>query len=210
MLERNWRNNRLFCHIFVISEITIRGGLPPSPCLRLCSNWGKQKRCSQIFCEVSGVFQRNFNCSKIVLSSSRGQGNFRGLEASRPRPRTSKCVLEDSTFVISRGRPRGLHLCYFVWNLMQFQFPKNIDLWEFFLAENMVKTSKIWTPFKWPECRKNCLRRFRNQYFCVHIQSSGTAREAKRASTPPPSTSHLENFAVTYKDLNVFGTSPVY
>ena len=29
---------------------------------------------------------------KIVLSSSRGQGNFRGLEASRPR--TSKCVLE--------------------------------------------------------------------------------------------------------------------
>ena len=34
---------------------------------------------------------------KIVLSSSRGQGNFRGLEPSRPRPRprTSKCVLED-------------------------------------------------------------------------------------------------------------------
>ena len=36
---------------------------------------------------------------KIVLSSSRGQGNFRGLEASRPRtwplrPRTLKCVLE--------------------------------------------------------------------------------------------------------------------
>ena len=41
---------------------------------------------------------------KIVLSSSRGQGNFRGLEASRPRTwpsrprtRTSKCVLENST-----------------------------------------------------------------------------------------------------------------
>ena len=32
---------------------------------------------------------------KIVLSSSRGQANFRGLEVSRPRPRTSKCVLED-------------------------------------------------------------------------------------------------------------------
>ena len=30
---------------------------------------------------------------KIVLSSSRGQGNFRGLEALRPR--TSKCVIED-------------------------------------------------------------------------------------------------------------------
>ena len=34
---------------------------------------------------------------KIPLFSSRGQGNFRGLEASRPR--TSKCVLEDSTSV---------------------------------------------------------------------------------------------------------------
>ena len=55
-----------------------------------------KKRSLQIFHKVSGVFQRNFNGSKIVLSSSRGQGNFRGLEASRPkpRPRTSKCVLE--------------------------------------------------------------------------------------------------------------------
>ena len=31
---------------------------------------------------------------KIVLYSSRRQGNFRGLEASRPRTRTSKSVLE--------------------------------------------------------------------------------------------------------------------
>ena len=38
---------------------------------------------------------QNFTIQKIVLSSSRGQANFRGLEASRPRPRTSKCVLED-------------------------------------------------------------------------------------------------------------------
>ena len=50
-----------------------------------------KKRSLQIFCEVSGVIQQNFNGSKIVLSSSCGQGNFRGLEASRPRPRTSKC-----------------------------------------------------------------------------------------------------------------------
>ena len=54
-----------------------------------------KKRSLQIFRKVSGVFQRNFNGSKIVLSSSRGQGNFRGLEASRSM--TSKCVLEDST-----------------------------------------------------------------------------------------------------------------
>ena len=56
-----------------------------------------KKRSFQTFPKVSGVFQRNFNGSKIMLSSSRGQGNFRGLEASRPRPRASKCVLEDST-----------------------------------------------------------------------------------------------------------------
>ena len=42
-------------------------------------------RSLQIFRKVFGVFQRNFNGSKIVLSSSRGQGNFRGREASRPR-----------------------------------------------------------------------------------------------------------------------------
>ena len=56
-----------------------------------------KKRSLLIFRKVSDVFQRNFNGSKIVLSSSRGQGNFRGLEASMPRPRTSKCVLEDYT-----------------------------------------------------------------------------------------------------------------
>ena len=43
---------------------------------------------------------QNFNNSKILLSSSRGQANFRGLEASRPRPRTSKSVLEDSTSAV--------------------------------------------------------------------------------------------------------------
>ena len=52
-----------------------------------------KKRSLKIFRKVSGIFQRNFNGSTIVLSSSRGQGNFRGLEASRPR--TSKCVFED-------------------------------------------------------------------------------------------------------------------
>ena len=51
-----------------------------------------KKRSLQIFRKVSGVFQRNFNGSKILLSSSRGQGNFRTLETSRPR--TSKCVLD--------------------------------------------------------------------------------------------------------------------
>ena len=67
----------------------------------------KKKRSSQKFFKRSpqkNVFQKNFQAlhkiltiQKIVLSSSRGQANFRGLEASRPRPRTSKYVLEDST-----------------------------------------------------------------------------------------------------------------
>ena len=63
----------------------------------------KKKRSSQKFFKRSplkNVFQTIFQVlhkiltiQKIVLSSSRGQTNFRGLEASRPR--TSKCVLED-------------------------------------------------------------------------------------------------------------------
>ena len=67
----------------------------------------KKKRSSQKFFKRSpqkNVFQKIFpaihkilTIQKILLSSSRGQANFRGLEASRPR--TSKCVLEDSTSV---------------------------------------------------------------------------------------------------------------
>ena len=67
----------------------------------------QKKRSSQKFFWRSiqkNVFQKIFQAlhkiltiQKIVLSSSRGQANFRGLEASRPRPRprTSKCVLEN-------------------------------------------------------------------------------------------------------------------
>ena len=58
----------------------------------------QKKRSSQKFSRRSprkNVFQKIFlslhkvlTIQKIVLSSSRGQANFRGLEASRPRPRT--------------------------------------------------------------------------------------------------------------------------
>ena len=68
----------------------------------------KKKRSSQKFFTRSpqkNVFQKIFQAlyriltiQKIVLSSSRGQANFRRLEVSRRRPRTSKCFLEDSTF----------------------------------------------------------------------------------------------------------------
>ena len=55
---------------------------------RQSSTEENQKRSSQIFRKVSGVFQQNVNGSKIMLSLRREQGNFRGFEASRPRPKT--------------------------------------------------------------------------------------------------------------------------
>ena len=78
----------------------------------------KKKRSSQKFFRQSpqkNVFQKIFQAlhklltiQKIVLSSSQGQAAFRGLEASRPRPRTSKSVLEDSTSDDwQRWSPRG-------------------------------------------------------------------------------------------------------
>ena len=61
----------------------------------------KKKVLKNFFQAISNkkVFKKFFQAiykilamQKIVLSSSRGQGNFGGLEALRPR--TSKCVLE--------------------------------------------------------------------------------------------------------------------
>ena len=58
-----------------------------------------KKRSSQIFCEVSGAFQQNFNSSKNSAASSRGQVNFRGFEAKdfKMCPRGQGRVLKDST-----------------------------------------------------------------------------------------------------------------
>ena len=72
---------------------------------------GLHKNFSSDLHENTFIFQslhKILTIQKLVLSSSRGQANFRGLEASRPRPRprtwpsrlrprprTSKCVLED-------------------------------------------------------------------------------------------------------------------
>ena len=80
----------------------------------------KKKRSSQKFFKRSplkNVFQKIFQAlhkiltfQKIVLSSSRVQANFRGLEASRPRTSKSvleaKDVLEDSTSAKDQGHRR--------------------------------------------------------------------------------------------------------
>ena len=48
-----------------------------------------------VFQKIFQALHKILTIQKIVmLSSSQRQANFRGLEASRPRPRTSKCVLE--------------------------------------------------------------------------------------------------------------------
>ena len=79
------------------------GPLSPSPWLRLCSKWGKQKNARKFSARFLAFSNEISTVQKIVLSSSWGLGNFRGFEASRPRPRTwpsrprprtSKCVLE--------------------------------------------------------------------------------------------------------------------
>ena len=98
----------------------------------------KKKRSSQTFFKRSpqkNVFQKIFQAlhkiltiQKIVLSSSRGQANFWGLEASRsrtwpsrPMPRTSKCVFED--VLGGQGRPRGLHLWrYLIFHYLSYWF----------------------------------------------------------------------------------------
>ena len=41
-----------------------------------------------VFQKIFQALHKILTIQKIVLSSSRGQANFRGLEASRPRPRT--------------------------------------------------------------------------------------------------------------------------
>ena len=55
----------------------------------------KRSPLKNVFQKIFQALHKILTFQKIVLSSSRGQANFRGLEASRPRPRTSKSVLED-------------------------------------------------------------------------------------------------------------------
>ena len=42
----------------------------------------------KVFQKIFQALHKILTIQKLVLSSSRGQTNFRGLEASRPRPRT--------------------------------------------------------------------------------------------------------------------------
>ena len=62
--------------------------------------WRSPKKIKVVFKKMLQAISKILTIQKIVLSSSRGQGNYRGRETSRPRPRpsTSKCVLEAKDF----------------------------------------------------------------------------------------------------------------
>ena len=84
MLKRNWnwKNNRLFCLISVIGEISI-GADPLPPHLGYAYAPSEENK--------KGVRKKTF------------EAKVKAFEASRPRsrPRTSKCVVEDSTMLIT-------------------------------------------------------------------------------------------------------------
>ena len=100
------------------------------------SKRGEQKRSSQIFREVSGVFQQNFNGSKnsAVLEPRRGQlSRTWGFEA-KAKDMTFEATAKDFKMCPrGQGRPRGLHLCSYCTKV----FLKYVSL---------PNRSRFWTP----------------------------------------------------------------
>ena len=64
-----------------------------------------------VFQKIFQVLHKILTNQKIVLFSSQGQANFRGFEVSRPRPRTSKCVLEAKDVLEDSNSARQLIFC---------------------------------------------------------------------------------------------------
>ena len=105
MLKRNQRNNRHFWWNF-------NWGAPAPPSwLCLCPKWGKQNRCLQIFREVSGVFQRNFNCSKNSAALEPRTGQFSRTWDFEAKAKGKDFKMCPRGRPRGQGRPRGLHLC---------------------------------------------------------------------------------------------------
>ena len=74
-----------FCHIFVIGEISIGEEA------RLAKLMPQLRKTKKVFAN----FPRAEDRAIFEDLRLQGQGLGQELEASRPRPRTSKCVLED-------------------------------------------------------------------------------------------------------------------
>ena len=104
MLKRNWRNNWLFCHVFVIGEISIGdgGGGRATPLgYAYAPIEENKKRCSQTFREVSGVFQQNFNGSKISAFLEPRTGQFSRTWGFEAKAKDLTFEAKDSTSVIT-------------------------------------------------------------------------------------------------------------
>ena len=117
--NRNWRNKIGFFVTFLSLVKFQFGGGPPAPTLGYAFAPNEENK--KVFTNFPRGFWRFptklLLFKQIVLSSSRGQGNFRGLEASRARPRTwpsrprtSKCVLEGVLEDFTSGKHRHCNL----------------------------------------------------------------------------------------------------
>ena len=172
MLERNWnwRNNRIFCHVFVIGEITIRGGGCLLPFSYAYAPIEENKKGVHKFSARFLAFSNEISTvQKIVLSSSRGQANFRGLEASRPRPRTWGFEAKAKDFKMcprGQGRPRGLHL----WLLACISVLRNV--WPttgIFVLCILLRGSKcLWITLEWFSFNIIAVWRM---FFCMAVRS---------------------------------------
>ena len=96
MLKRNWnwRNHRLFCHIFVIAEISIGGPAPPP--LAYAYATSEENKKSAILEPRTGQFSRTW-----------------GFDA-KTKAKAWSFEAKAKDFKISprgQGRPWGLHLC---------------------------------------------------------------------------------------------------
>ena len=91
-----------------------------------------KKGLRKFFARFLALFNKISTVQKIVLSSSQGQGNFQGLEASKPRPRTSKSVveakdvLEDSTSASYHLASKRLNHCL-THKIIKILFPKSAN-----------------------------------------------------------------------------------
>ena len=115
MLKRNWnwRNNTLFCHIFVIGEISIGGGGKRAPCsptlgYAYAPSEENKKDVRKFSARFLAFSNKISTVQKIVLSSSQGQDIFDNL---RLRGQGQDFKMCPRGCPRGQGRPRGLHLC---------------------------------------------------------------------------------------------------
>ena len=91
--EKCWKETEEAISFFVTFLSLVKFHLRETPAPpSLAYAYAPNKKNKKGVCKFSARFLAFCNeistVQKIVLSSSRGQANFRGLEASRPRPRT--------------------------------------------------------------------------------------------------------------------------